>query len=214
MPNTSTARTPRKKTLETRRRIREAAKQLFAERGFDATSVQAIGDVVGMGKQAVRYHYPSKEQLRREVYEEMAAKWADFIPRLLKALVGPDATRERLIDELVELVDDEPHLAPLVLRDMLEGDSLAKAMAARDFIPHLERSFEEFQELKEAGIIRDDVDPAAAYVVLLHTIVPVLALATRRSRFENEANDDWRRIRIREAFRLLRNGLFAEATAN
>ena len=208
-----TARTPRKKTLEIRRRIRAAAKRLFAERGYDATSVQSIGDVVGMGKQAVRYHYPSKEQLRREVYAEMAQRWSGFVPRLIRAVTSAHPIQDQLVDELGALVDDEPYLAQLVLRDMLEGRGTTESMVTDSLANPLNHCFQDFQELRATGVVRDDVDAAAAFVVILHVIIPVLALATRPTAYEDVTNADWRRVRLREAFRLIRAGLVTQKVA-
>ena len=51
--------------------IRVAATKLFATRGYEAVSLQAIADVVGVAKQTLLYHYPSKEVLRRAVIDQV-----------------------------------------------------------------------------------------------------------------------------------------------
>src|SRR5690242_19814719 len=47
----------------TRRRILEAAGPLFAEKGFEATSVREITLAAGTNVAAVNYHFRSKEEL-------------------------------------------------------------------------------------------------------------------------------------------------------
>src|SRR5213078_3841448 len=49
--------------------IRDAATQLFATQGYEGTSLQAIAERVGVTKQTLLYHYPSKDALRRAVLE-------------------------------------------------------------------------------------------------------------------------------------------------
>jgi AcrR family transcriptional regulator len=47
----------------TRRRILEAAGPLFAQKGFDATSIREITEAAGTNVAAVNYHFRSKEDL-------------------------------------------------------------------------------------------------------------------------------------------------------
>ena len=46
-----------------RARIRDAARQLFRERGFDGTTLRAIADRAGMGASSIYRHFRSKEEL-------------------------------------------------------------------------------------------------------------------------------------------------------
>jgi AcrR family transcriptional regulator len=48
---------------QTRALLVRTAERLFAERGYDATSLQAIADEVGLTKAAVYYHFPTKSAL-------------------------------------------------------------------------------------------------------------------------------------------------------
>ena len=61
------------------------ATHLFAARGYDGTSVQAIADAVGIRKASLLYHYPSKEALHRRVLEELLSQWNDRLPALMLA---------------------------------------------------------------------------------------------------------------------------------
>jgi AcrR family transcriptional regulator len=68
-------------------RVLHAALELFAEHGFDGTSLQQIADRLGFTKAAVYYHFRSKDDL-------------------LAALVGP------AFDELGELLAEAEALPP------------------------------------------------------------------------------------------------------
>ena len=48
----------------TRQQILETAQRLFAEHGYDATSLQMIADEMGLTKAAVYYHFPAKVDIR------------------------------------------------------------------------------------------------------------------------------------------------------
>ncbi len=94
----------------TRERIMKAAERLFAERGYDATSIRAIVAKARVNQAAINYHFEGKDGLYREVLrtafralteqqlehaDEMKAMsreaaLAEFIRRQLRPLLGRD----------------------------------------------------------------------------------------------------------------------------
>jgi AcrR family transcriptional regulator len=94
----------------TRERIMKAAERLFAERGYDATSIRAIVAKARVNQAAINYHFDGKDGLYREVLraafgalteqqlehaDEMKAMsreaaLAEFIRRQLRPLLGRD----------------------------------------------------------------------------------------------------------------------------
>ncbi|MEX0781048.1 MAG: TetR family transcriptional regulator [Dehalococcoidia bacterium] len=56
---------------DTRERILDAAEHLFAERGFDGTSIRDVTAEAGVNLAAVHYHFGSKEDLLRSVLERV-----------------------------------------------------------------------------------------------------------------------------------------------
>ena len=58
-------------TEDTRDRILIAARKLFAEKGFDATSVRDITAGAGANVAAVNYHFGGKEKLYLEVFRRL-----------------------------------------------------------------------------------------------------------------------------------------------
>src|SRR3954467_14860133 len=63
----------------TRETILAAARQLFGEKGYDATSLRQIADAVGTTKAAVYYHFPAKEQMLLELTRPMLDGLADLV---------------------------------------------------------------------------------------------------------------------------------------
>ena len=54
----------------TKRKIFEAAMELFAQKGYDGTSVEEITSVVGIAKGTLYYHFSSKEEIFYFLVEE------------------------------------------------------------------------------------------------------------------------------------------------
>jgi len=68
VPTQVSSRAPRQDNR--RAQLLDAAAQLFAERGFHATSMRDIAKAVGMLSGSIYYHFESKEEMLLAVYED------------------------------------------------------------------------------------------------------------------------------------------------
>ena len=67
---------------KSRAKIREAARSLFRERGFDGATLRAIAARAGMGASSIYRHVQSKEELLIDELSEMQEEaWKDFRAR-------------------------------------------------------------------------------------------------------------------------------------
>ncbi len=82
---------------KTKRKIFETSMKLFAEKGYDATSIEEITATVGVAKGTLYYHFSSKEEIFNFLIEEgmkllqnsidiKTAKYDNYIDKL-KAIV-------------------------------------------------------------------------------------------------------------------------------
>ena len=55
---------------KTKRKIFETSMKLFAEKGYDATSIEEITATVGVAKGTLYYHFASKEEIFNFLIEE------------------------------------------------------------------------------------------------------------------------------------------------
>ena len=58
------------KKIKTKRKILEAAKTIFAKKGFDGSSVDEIASEAGVKKALIFYYYPTKDSLFLEAWTE------------------------------------------------------------------------------------------------------------------------------------------------
>jgi AcrR family transcriptional regulator len=104
---------------DTRTRILAAARELFAERGYAATSLADIASAVGLTKTAVAYHFHPKDKLAAELLAPCAddmltllgAEFADR-PAFVEALVGFIVRHRAVIRLLMEDISGADDAAP------------------------------------------------------------------------------------------------------
>jgi len=96
-------------TASTQEQIVLAAERLFAERGVDGVSLRQIGSAAGSGNNsAVQYHFGTKEQLVRAIFEFRLPRLHEHRMRLVDRLRPHDlrAWIECHTLPLVELADE------------------------------------------------------------------------------------------------------------
>jgi AcrR family transcriptional regulator len=82
--------------------ILDAAVRLFAEKGFDGTSVQEIVERAEVTKGAMYHYFSSKDDLLHEIYQELIGRQLADQERILAAGLSPPDTVRALIVDLVE----------------------------------------------------------------------------------------------------------------
>jgi AcrR family transcriptional regulator len=115
---------------DTRERVLAASQKLFAERGFEATSVRDITTEAGCNVASVNYHFGGKENLYIETFRTMLLVLRDQRMALLEDLMArePLPTLEEFLQSFAEgfiepLVDESRgrQFMALVSREMCEN---------------------------------------------------------------------------------------------
>jgi AcrR family transcriptional regulator len=104
--------------VPSRERIREAAKRLFAERGYEATSTAAIARLAGTSESQLVKHFEGKKGLLEAVFQY---SWEQINPALALALESVPMPREKfklLVEMVLNFLAKDEELRRLFL---LEG---------------------------------------------------------------------------------------------
>jgi AcrR family transcriptional regulator len=88
---------------DTRARIQQVALELFAEHGYERTSLREIAERLGVTKAALYYHFKSKEDIVRSFTEDYFARLDALIAWGREQPPGAEAARE-LIDRYITIV--------------------------------------------------------------------------------------------------------------
>jgi TetR/AcrR family transcriptional regulator len=123
----------------TAERILDAAENLFAEKGYSATSLGDVADRVGIRSPSLYNHFRNKEAL-----------YAAVLERLLEAFGAPLAelkdqaiTRQRIyqwLETIVRMHHERPNLARLLQHAALSGGPQTNALIERLFSPMFDQA--------------------------------------------------------------------------
>jgi AcrR family transcriptional regulator len=86
---------------DARERVLDAAVELFAQQGYDGTSVSQVITRAGVAKGGFYHHFASKEALLYEVYGDLIGRQLDGMDEILQRQLSPAATLRALIADLV-----------------------------------------------------------------------------------------------------------------
>jgi AcrR family transcriptional regulator len=138
-------------------RLLAAATRLFAERGYERTSVQEVVDAAGVTKGAMYHYYASKDDLLYAIYQRLLTLQARRLAGFAAA-EGPIADRVRaaaadLVHTTVDNLDD----AVIFFRSMhtLSADRQAAVRKERRRYHECFRGM--IEEGQRAGVFRADV---------------------------------------------------------
>jgi AcrR family transcriptional regulator len=161
------------KARANRRRMRAAALTLFTDRGYAATSMQAIADEAGMAVQTLYFTFGSKSALLKEMLDVAVAGDEEPVPtlerpRVRAAIADPDPVLQlrelaRLSREIYERVAPVLQVvasaasADSDLAELWETNNTQRAVVMGEFIG----------ALAARSSLRDGVDTAMAIDIAL-----------------------------------------------
>jgi AcrR family transcriptional regulator len=113
---------------DTREKIRAVALELFAEQGYEKTSLREIAERLAVTKAALYYHFKSKEDIVTSLFEDVQHEvdkiiaWGEEQPRTLE-------TRQELIRRYAAMTRDR---GSGLIRFMQENHTAAQEVKAAD----------------------------------------------------------------------------------
>lgn len=91
----------RARTEARRRAIMQAAARIFAQKGYDAATMDDIANQLGVSKVAIYYHFPSKEALHRELRVSAISDSIERLRAIMSRAEPPEVALRAVIRDLV-----------------------------------------------------------------------------------------------------------------
>jgi TetR/AcrR family transcriptional regulator len=145
----------------------DAAERLFADKGYDATSLSEVGAAAGVSRATPGYFFGSKADLYQAVLDRCFAEVREAVragrARALASAQSPDAILAGAVSDYFDFLAARPNFIRLIEREALSGSKLP------DGVSHLSAGQEALAAISaELGL--DDAPSGEAAQLLLSII--------------------------------------------
>jgi len=160
---------------DTEQKIKNAARKIFLEQGYEGAKIRQIADEAGVNLAMVNYYFRSKELLFKSIYIDTFREFLGRMVMMLNEQTPLEVKIWKIIDRYTDFILENPLLPMFVLSEQRqEGVPIFKELNIKGII---ENSFFRKQLLEEAekGAIRT-VEPLQVIITIMSSVIfPVMA---------------------------------------
>ena len=167
--------------------IIETAERLFAERGFDGTSVRDIADEAGVNVAMISYYFGSKEKLMEALFELRVGSIKLRVETLMKdEHLLPLEKVNMLIDEHIDRVMQKQDFYKIMIGVLVTNKNPAILKAANAVkIRNAEVVSELIKDGQKKGVFKKKID----VVMMLNTMVGTVSQSMMSQQYYREFNN-------------------------
>ncbi|MFN3792425.1 TetR/AcrR family transcriptional regulator [Massilia sp.] len=133
--------------------IIQAATRLFAECGFDGTSIAAVAERTGISKQNLLYYFPTKNGLYQRVLDDVLDDWLARMAHLAEAGGEPADVLRAYIGAKLRFSREQPWASRVYAMEVIGGAKFYGEQIRARVVPLLRRDIEVFERWMADGRI-------------------------------------------------------------
>jgi AcrR family transcriptional regulator len=143
------------------------AGELFAEKGFRATTVREIADAAGILSGSLYHHFDSKESIGDEILAGFLNSVLDGYRQAAAAESDPRAAIERIVRTSATTLIEHRAALTMLQNDWNHFNGQPRFAYLRTAMREIEQIWvTQLEAGKAAGVFRDDLDPRLTYRLL------------------------------------------------
>lgn len=176
--------------MDTKEKIKKAARKLFKEKGFSATTMRDIAAEASVNSALTNYHFQTKENLFSEIMKDIIITFRTGLEVVLndeKTTINEKI--RKIVDNYMDMLEEEP-LLPLFMFSEIQKSSLFITEILKPHELFLDTNFE--SQIKEKGVSEENL--AHLFINMLALIVgPFVGQSILSQIYTNKPNQ-WRQI--------------------
>ena len=132
--------------------VTEAVK-VFAECGYEGTSVATIATNAGLSKQNLLYYFPSKQALYERVLDDVLDEWLARMESLAEPSQDPADVLRAYVKAKLRFSREHPFASRVYALEVISGARIYGAQIQRRVVPLLRKDIEVFEGWMAQGRI-------------------------------------------------------------
>jgi len=183
---------------DSRELLIEAARQVFAEKGFDGATVKELAERAGVNISLVSYYFGGKDGLYKSCIEETGKGRLAAAERILKEAHSREDFKVRLtlfVEEYFDFNFREKDFCKILERECFSQKSVTRDVFQETFMKAAEKLDQFFLSAQKAGILREDVDPNILHMLFFGAIKSAVHFAPLMQEFYGKSIESDRAFR-------------------
>lgn len=164
-----------RKKREMRERLLQVARELFTERGFDETTIEAIAERAGVSKPTVFNYFPAKRDLLNGLVLIADRNFEQLVERTMELDVSTTRRLEQFFTRLAENIQKTPDFTRVLMFEAVKSMGMGTDIAVSHSFTATEKSL--VRLLKDGvrrGDVREDFSPSLLAQMVIGAYVNVL----------------------------------------
>lgn len=146
-------------------KIIEAAEHIFAQRGFNGATLEAIAEQASMSKQNLLYYFSSKEMLYQKVLTNILDLWLEKLNLINQQGTDPASMLSNYIRGKLEISKSHPNGSKVFANEVINGAPHVSQYLEETLKPALEEDVKLVKGWIADGLI-DEIDPNHLFFVI------------------------------------------------
>jgi AcrR family transcriptional regulator len=177
-------------SAKSRELLLTAATRLFADKGYEGTTVKDLADAAGVNVSLVSYYFQGKEGLYRACLETFGTLNVNSAERILKNPSSREEFRLRLqmfAEEFIQINFSQPDVCRIINRDFefaadetSEVTKLVQDIFKKNYLPMYQKLVAFIKSSQKAKIVRSELDVDVTVTLIFGSLVQMVRMEMHR----------------------------------